>query len=127
MAVALAFAATASFGTGDFIAGLVSRRIPPLAVDPFAQWVGLALLLVLSRLVRSSPFGARDVMWGAAAGVGAGISAPFLFGALARADEPRRARHCHPYRRRPAPVRDQGCERPTAIALGGALVTCSPS
>ncbi|MEX0665102.1 MAG: EamA family transporter [Acidimicrobiia bacterium] len=84
MAVVLALAATLSFGSGDFIAGLVSRRISPLTVALFAQWMGLALLLVASPLVGAPAVHAPDLMWGAAAGIGAAIGATLFFGALAR-------------------------------------------
>ncbi len=84
MAVVLALGATLSFGSGDFIAGLVSRRVAPITVATFTHWLGLALLLAAIPLVGVADPRSADFAWGAAAGVGSGGGVAFFYLALSR-------------------------------------------
>jgi len=48
VAVLLALLSSAMWGTSDFMGGLLSRRLPPLAVYGFSQAIGFVVLLVLA-------------------------------------------------------------------------------
>ncbi len=48
MAVLLALLSSAMWGTSDFLGGLLSRRLPPLAVYGFSQAIGFVVLLVMA-------------------------------------------------------------------------------
>jgi hypothetical protein len=50
VALGLAFGASIAWGGSDFLAGLVTRRLPVLTVLALSQGVGLLLLLALLAL-----------------------------------------------------------------------------
>src|SRR2546421_5085207 len=61
-AAALALAAAASWGVGDFLGGLKSRRLSPIAVLIAAQPVGLAFVGIWVAVRGEGPPGA-EVLW----------------------------------------------------------------
>ena len=110
-AAALALAAAASWGVGDFLGGLKSRSLSPIAILIVAQPIGLALLAIWVAARGEGPPGS-SVLWaclasvlgttglvafyrGMAAGAlsivapiaGAGAAIPVVWG-LARGDHP---------------------------------------
>jgi drug/metabolite transporter (DMT)-like permease len=68
LAALLALASSASWGTGDFLGGVQSRRMSPLAVMAVSQPVGLALLGVAVAARGTGPPG-PDVAWACLAAV----------------------------------------------------------
>jgi drug/metabolite transporter (DMT)-like permease len=68
VAAALALGASVAWGIGDFLGGLKSRTLSPLAVLAVAQPVGLTML-VIAASIRWEPFPGRTVMWAAPAAV----------------------------------------------------------
>jgi drug/metabolite transporter (DMT)-like permease len=68
VAAALALGASVAWGIGDFLGGLKSRTLSPLAVLAVAQPVGLAML-VIAASIRWEPFPGRTVLWAAPAAV----------------------------------------------------------
>ncbi len=77
MGALLAAISAISFGIGDFLGGLSARRIAAVTTTLVAQVTGLALLLVAAPIMGGSATG-TDLLWGVAAGV-AGSSALMLF------------------------------------------------
>jgi drug/metabolite transporter (DMT)-like permease len=111
VAAALALAAAASWGVGDFLGGLKSRSLNPIAVLVVAQPIGLALLAIWVAARGEGPPGS-SVLWACLASVlgttglvafyrgmatgalsivapiaGAGAAIPVIWG-LARGDHP---------------------------------------
>src|SRR5690349_9500904 len=111
LAAALALAAAASWGVGDFLGGLKSRVLSPIAILIVAQPIGLALVAIWIAARGTGPPGA-EVLWaslsallgttgliafyrGMAAGAlsivapiaGAGAAIPVIWG-LANGDSP---------------------------------------
>lgn len=76
-------AAAASWGAGDFAGGYAARRTPALRVALVVQAVGLVLLVVLALALREPLPPARDLAWGAAAGLSGIGGLLALYGALA--------------------------------------------
>jgi drug/metabolite transporter (DMT)-like permease len=66
VAAALALGASVAWGIGDFLGGLKSRTLSPLAVLAVAQPVGLAMLLIATA-IHWEPFPGRTVLWAAPA------------------------------------------------------------
>ncbi|MBJ7358338.1 DMT family transporter [Nocardioides sp.] len=81
MTVLLSLLAAASYGLGDFVGGVASRRISPWAVALTAQLVGATVILALSLGVGGDPTG-RDLWWGVAAGIGNGVGTAYLYRGL---------------------------------------------
>jgi drug/metabolite transporter (DMT)-like permease len=81
--ILLALLAALGFGTGDFLAGLASRRIDFRVVSTIAQSLGL-LAAVVAVLVFAGGNGLTGhvLLWGAIAGVGNGVGAMFLYHGL---------------------------------------------
>jgi len=73
VAIVLALITALAFGTGDFLGGLVSRRVPPLAVAFVSQVVAGGALLAAAWVLGPGPSGAV-LAWGAAAGVANGAA-----------------------------------------------------
>ena len=78
----LALLASAAFGASDFIAGITSRRISPVAVALWSQLAGAAALLVALALSGQRPE-ASGIAWGAACGVVAAVGILLFYRALA--------------------------------------------
>jgi uncharacterized membrane protein len=83
LASLLALGSAAMYGAADFLGGLAARRTGTLAVVVVSQCSGMVVLgLVLPFLPDASP-AARDLAWGAVAGVAIGGGLGFLYRALA--------------------------------------------
>ena len=82
MVVALALGAAVMYGLGDFIAGLLARRVSVWAVAVVVQLFGAVLVGVAAAVVPGHPL-AADWFWGAVSGVGGGIGTVFLYRGLA--------------------------------------------
>jgi uncharacterized membrane protein len=83
MAVLLALAASALYGTADFFGGLASRRATTFAVATISQLVGLTTLLLALPFLPASTPARSDFLWGAATGVAGAFSLLFFYRALA--------------------------------------------
>ncbi|MGY2875184.1 putative membrane protein [Marmoricola sp. URHA0025 HA25] len=78
MVVLLALVSATMYGLSDFVGGLVSRRVsawPAAVVGQFSSTVCSAVVAVF---VGGSP-GHTDFVWGAVAGLGAGLGTAFLY------------------------------------------------
>jgi drug/metabolite transporter (DMT)-like permease len=75
----------ASFGAGDFLGGLASRRSSPLRVVGVSQLYGFVLIASLLLVFPPEFYTLADFGWGAAAGVSGGTGLIFLYWGLARA------------------------------------------
>jgi drug/metabolite transporter (DMT)-like permease len=82
-AVLLALAASITYGAADFTGGITTRRSAPLVVVLLSQLAGLVLLLLLAPVLGLHSFIARDVAWGAGAGVVGGAGVMLLYRGLA--------------------------------------------
>lgn len=82
MAALLALGAAATWGVGDFLGGLTSRRADELVVTSLSQLAGLLVLAVLLPL-GAAPASAAALGWGALAGVGGAGGLLAYFRALA--------------------------------------------
>jgi drug/metabolite transporter (DMT)-like permease len=80
--VALALAAAAVFGAGDFLGGFATRRLTVLSVVVFSQAIGLAGMLCVAVAVGGNPNGA-DLVAGAVAGLTGGAGVAMLYRGLA--------------------------------------------
>lgn len=72
-----------SWGTGDFIGGVASRRANPFSVALTSQLVGGALIALIGLATREALPPARDWGWAAAAGVSGGMGLLLLYRGLA--------------------------------------------
>jgi len=81
----LAALSAASFGAGDFLGGLASRRSSPLRVVAVSQLYGLALIVFLLSMFPPAAYTIADFLWGAAAGMSGGAGLVALYRGLARA------------------------------------------
>lgn len=82
MAALLALGAAATWGVGDFLGGLTSRRTDEFVVTFLSQLAGLAVLAVLLPLGSASATTAA-LAWGALAGIGGAGGLVAYFRALA--------------------------------------------
>jgi drug/metabolite transporter (DMT)-like permease len=80
---ALALGASLSWGLGDFLAGLSSRRQKLLAVLLVSQGAGLASILTLVALRGEGPPGAKYALYAALAGLAGTVGIAALYGGLA--------------------------------------------
>ena len=81
-AIALGLAASLSWGVGDFLGGLQSRRMPVVAVVLGSQLAGLALVVVIVA-IRGKPLPGGDfVVFAAASSVGGIIGLTAFYKAL---------------------------------------------
>jgi drug/metabolite transporter (DMT)-like permease len=82
-AVAFGLTSAATFGVGDFIGGLATRRTSVRTVVLISHGVGL-ILLVLLALIRAEPAPLpADIAWGAAAGIAGQLGVIALYRAMA--------------------------------------------
>jgi len=81
MAYLLAIAAAVGYGAADFMGGLASRRAATLAVVLWSQLVGLAMVAAAVLLFPAHP-AARDLAWGAGAGLAGSLGVGLLYYAL---------------------------------------------
>jgi len=82
LAVVLALASSVAWGAADFAGGLISRRLPTLAVTVVSQSAGFAALLVALAVV-GFRFDGRSFALGVAAGAGGGAGLTAFYRALA--------------------------------------------
>jgi drug/metabolite transporter (DMT)-like permease len=82
LGVLLALAAAVAYGSADFIGGLLSKRASVWTVAVVMQAAGAAGLSLVAVVGYDWP-GARDLAWGAAAGIGSGAGTFFLYRGLA--------------------------------------------
>jgi drug/metabolite transporter (DMT)-like permease len=78
----LALAAAAAYGAADFLGGLASRRAAMAAVIVASQGLALALALLAAPLLEGVP-SARDLLWGAVAGLAYAVGIALLYRGLA--------------------------------------------
>src|SRR6201995_872621 len=71
MSVLLGLLAAATYGSSDFLAGLASRRLPPIVVTAAAQAVCLLVGVIAVVFYPGDGISARILLWGAAGGLGA--------------------------------------------------------
>jgi drug/metabolite transporter (DMT)-like permease len=84
VAVLLGLGAAITYGTADFIGGLVTRRNPVARVVVLSKVAGLVLYLAaVPLLIEASDLG-RAWAWGLAAGVAGSVGVGFLYRGLAR-------------------------------------------
>jgi drug/metabolite transporter (DMT)-like permease len=70
MSVLLGLLAAATYGSSDFLAGLVSRRLPPIVVTAGAQAICLLVGVIAVAFYPGDGIDAKAALWGAASGVG---------------------------------------------------------
>jgi drug/metabolite transporter (DMT)-like permease len=70
MSVLLGLLAAATYGSSDFLAGLASRRLPPIVVTAGAQAICLGVGLIAVFFYPGDGMSARVLLWGAASGLG---------------------------------------------------------
>jgi drug/metabolite transporter (DMT)-like permease len=79
----LALSSAVLYGAADFIGGFTSRRAETIAVVLVSQVAGFILLALLVPLLPAVAPTARDLMWGASAGVCGSIGVALLYRGLA--------------------------------------------
>jgi poly-gamma-glutamate capsule biosynthesis protein CapA/YwtB (metallophosphatase superfamily)/drug/metabolite transporter (DMT)-like permease len=82
MSVLLALLAALSYGLGDFVGGVTSKRASPWAVALVVQLSGGVLVLGFSPVLGGAP-DSGDLLWGLVAGIGNGFGTAFLYRGLA--------------------------------------------
>jgi drug/metabolite transporter (DMT)-like permease len=82
MSIVLALLAAVGYGTGDFLAGLASRRLDFRLVSAVAQSLGLLAALLAVLLYPGDGLTGHVLLWGAIAGVGNGVGALLLYHGL---------------------------------------------
>lgn len=82
-ALVLALAASLSWGLGDFLGGLASRRVAVATVLALSQGVGLAAVTVGVAVSGAAPPGATELAAACAAGVGGAVGLAALYRGLA--------------------------------------------
>jgi uncharacterized membrane protein len=82
VAILLALLSALSYGTGDFTAGLASRRVPAGLVTAVAQTIGLLAALLAVALFAGVGPRASALGWGALSGVGSAVGTLALYRGL---------------------------------------------
>jgi drug/metabolite transporter (DMT)-like permease len=83
IALALALGASVSWGVGDFLGGVSSRRLPTLVVLAVSQPAGLVGLVALALAVQDEPLGAGGIAAAAAAGAAGALGLGGLYRGMA--------------------------------------------
>jgi drug/metabolite transporter (DMT)-like permease len=83
LAIALALAASVSWGLGDFLGGLKSRSLHVLTVLALSQAAGFAAVLVWLAVAGDGPPGGATLPWAAAAGIGGCVGLGALYRGMA--------------------------------------------
>ena len=121
VAVLLALASAATWGTADFGGGLVSRRLPTLTVTVISQSAGFAALLV-TLAIHGGGIDRRSLGLGVLAGLGGGVGLAAFYEALSLGTmsivSPLAA--CGAVV--PFAISLATGERPSAVAVGGAVI-----
>jgi uncharacterized membrane protein len=81
IAIVLALVGACSYGAGDFLGGIATRRASWLPVTIIAELVGLIPLGIMAFFL-TAPVTTTDMAWGAAAGVIGGAGIAFLYHGL---------------------------------------------
>src|SRR3954466_15649481 len=81
-AIALGLAASVSWGVGDFLGGLQSRRMPVVAVVLGSQVAGLALVAVIVAIRGSAPPGGDFLLYAATSSIGGIVGLTAFYRAL---------------------------------------------
>src|SRR3954451_7796888 len=81
-AIALGLAASVSWGVGDFLGGLQSRRMPVVAVVLGSQLAGLALVAVIVAIRGTAPPGGDFLVYAALSSVGGIVGLTAFYKAL---------------------------------------------
>lgn len=84
MAALLALLAAAAYGAADFLGGLATRRLPPVAVVLRTNFIGLAGLVPCALLLGDGAVPGRDLAIGAAGGISVLSGLLLLYRGLAR-------------------------------------------
>ena len=122
MAVLLAALSACVFGISDFLGGMSAKRIAATLTSMIAELSGLAGLLVVAVLVGGNPVG-RDWAWGSAAGLAGGMALVLFYWAMSRGQMSVVAPVTAVLSALvPLVVGLIDGERPSALALGGALL-----
>jgi drug/metabolite transporter (DMT)-like permease len=121
LAVLLALASSVTWGAADFGGGLVSRRLPTLAVTAVSQSAGFAALLVVLA-VAGGGLETRSFLLGIAAGAGGGIGLAAFYRALSLGTMSIVSPVVACGAVVPFGISLATGERPSALALGGAAV-----
>lgn len=83
MAVVLGLAVALTYGTGDFLGGLASRRNDTMVVVVLSQAVGLVMLTALAATVGGGRLWSSDLAWGVLAGLSGLVGLLAFYRALA--------------------------------------------
>ncbi len=83
LAAVLALTAAGSWGVGDFLGGVSSRRLGALTVVALSELAGLAAIGVVLALSRPDAPGAGSIAWGVAAGLAGVIGLGCLYRGMA--------------------------------------------
>ena len=122
MAVLLAALSACVFGISDFLGGMSAKRIAATLTSMIAELSGLAGLLLVAVVVGGQPVG-RDWAWGAAAGLAGGLALVLFYWAMSRGQMSVIAPVTAVLSALvPLVVGLLDGERPSALALGGALL-----
>jgi drug/metabolite transporter (DMT)-like permease len=81
-AIALGLAASVSWGVGDFLGGLQSRRMPAVAVVLGSQLAGLALVAVIIAIRGTAPPGGDFLLYAATSSIGGIVGLTAFYRAL---------------------------------------------
>jgi uncharacterized membrane protein len=84
MAIVLGLAAALAYGLGDFVAGLLSRRVHYALVAVIGNAVAFAVTVVALVVTTRADPTPQALLWGAASGIGSGFGTLVLFRGLAQ-------------------------------------------
>lgn len=121
LAVVLALASSVVWGTADFGGGLVSRRLPTVAVTVVSQSAGFVALLVVFA-AKGAAVDARSLALGLAAGVGGGAGLAAFYRALSLGTMSIVSPIVACGAVVPFTISIATGERPSHLAIGGAIV-----
>ena len=82
-AIVLALATSVSWGIGDFLGGMTSRRLPTLTVLALSQLAGLAALTIVVAALWEAPPAGGDLLFAAGAGVAGAVGLGCLYRGMA--------------------------------------------
>lgn len=83
MSTLLALLSSLLWGASDFLGGTASRRLPPLAVIAWSEFIVLVGMTLLGLVLGDLRFGAEVLGWGTAAGVAGAVGLSAFYRALA--------------------------------------------
>jgi drug/metabolite transporter (DMT)-like permease len=122
--ILLSLAAAITYGSADFLGGVVSRRVNVLVVVLVSQALGSTALALCLILFSDEPLSARALEWGGAAGVAGTIGIVLFYRALAEG---------HMSIVAPVTAVEAACvpllfgiivgERPSPVALAGVILS----